>query len=391
MNALILTTDPELKLKLQQLCATLSPPVELVRDMPGMLRLDPVAITAPDLIFFDARGDQREVIAALERTSVRHPEAIIVLLVPERTPDLLIAAIRLGVREVASFPLDLEELSLSVERIYQKRAEHRRDQGKVLSLVSSKGGCGVTFIAVNLAAALASLAHKKTLLIDLNLQYGDAALFISDAKSPVTLTDICAQIHRLDTQLLDSSVIGVAPNFDLIAAASDPDPEDRIQPNHIAALLAVAKRRYDFVLLDIGRQVNAVSIRALDGSDLIFPVLQQSIPFIRSGQRMLDMFSTLGYRKDTIRHLLNRYDDSAAVTQADLERGLGHRIAYQIPNNFTIASESINQGEPALNLARGSALAKSFGKIVQSLTQTPTPSSSSLIRRLFTRGTSLTH
>lgn len=229
------------------------------------------------------------------------------------------------------------------------------------------------------------------MLIDLNLQYGDAALFISDAKSPVTLTDICAQIHRLDAQLLDSSVIGVAPNFDLIAAASDPDPEDRIQPNHMAALLSIARRQYDFVLLDMGRQVNAVSIRALDSSDLIFPVLQQSISFIRSGQRMLDMFSTLGYRKDSIRHLLNRYDDSAAVTQADLERGLGQRIIYQIPNNFTIASESINQGEPVLKLARGSALAKSFGKIVQSLTQTPAPSSSSLIRRLFTRGPSLTH
>jgi len=391
MNALILTTDHDLKHKLQQLCATLSPPVELVRDMPGMLRLDPVAMTSPDLIFFDARGEQREVIAALERTAVRHPEAIILLLVPEHAPDLLIAAMRLGVREVASFPLDVDELALAVERLHQKRAEHRRAQGQVLSLVSSKGGCGVTFIAVNLAYAFASLAHKKTLLIDLNLQFGDAALFISDAKSPVTLTDICAQIHRLDAQLLDSSVIGVAPNFDLIAAASDPDPEDRIQPNHIAALLAIARRQYDFVLLDMGRQVNAVSIRALDSSDLIFPVLQQSIPFIRSGQRMLDMFSTLGYRKDSIRHLLNRYDDSAAVTQADLERGLGQRIIYQIPNNFTIASESINQGEPVLKLARGSALAKSFGKIVQSLTQTPAPSSSSLIRRLFTRGPSLTH
>jgi len=77
MNALILTTDHDLKHKLQQLCATLSPPVELVLDMPGVLRLDPVAMTPPDLIFFDARGEQREVIAALERTAVRHPEAII--------------------------------------------------------------------------------------------------------------------------------------------------------------------------------------------------------------------------------------------------------------------------------------------------------------------------
>jgi pilus assembly protein CpaE len=391
MNALMLTTDLELKTKLQQLCAAMSPPITLLPDMPGMLRLDPVAIAVPDLVFFDARGEQREVLASLERVSARHPEAMIVLLVPEQSPDLLIAAMRIGVREVVSFPIDFAELEMAVERVIQKRNEKVRAEGKVIAVISSKGGSGTTFVAVNTAYALASVAHKKTLLIDLNLQYGDAALFISDVKSPATLTDLCAQIHRLDAQLLDSSVIRAAPNFDLIAAASDPDPEDKIKPDHIAALLAVARRQYDFILLDMGRQVNAVSIRALDGSDLIFPVLQQSLPFIRSGQRMLDMFSTLGYRKESIRQILNRYDESGAVTQADMERGLGQRIAFQIPNNFAIASESINQGEPVLKIARSSAIAKGFNNIVNALTKTHESSPHSLIRRLFTRGTSLTH
>ena len=389
MNALMLTTDQDLKLKLQ-LCAAMSPPITLVRDMPGMLRLDPVAMTLPDLVFFDGRGEQGEVVASLERISARYQESMIVLMVPEQSPDLLIAAMRIGVREVVRFPLDFSELEMAIERIIQKRSEKVREEGKVLSFISSKGGSGTTFVVVNTAYALASIAHKKTLLIDLNIKYGDAALFISDAKSPATLTDLCAQIHRLDAQLLDSSVIRAAPNFDLIAAASDPDPEDRIKPDHIAALLAIARKQYDFVLLDIGRQVIAVSIRALDGSDLIFPVLQQSLPFIRSGQRMLDMFTTLGYRKDSIRQILNRYDDAATVTQADMERGLGHRIAFQIPNNFAIASDSINQGEPVLKLSRSSLIAKGFSKIVQSLTEAPVVTSHSLIRRLFTRGTSLT-
>lgn len=391
MNALMLTTDQDLKLKLQRLCAAMSPPITFVRDMPSMLRLDPVAMTAPDLVFFDARGEQREVVSSLERITERHPGAMTVLMVPDQSPDLLIAAMRLGVREVVRFPINFEELEVAVQRIIQKRSEKEREDGKVLAVISSKGGSGVTFVAVNLAYTLASVAHKKTLLIDLNLQYGDAALFISDAKSPATLTDLCAQIHRLDAQLLDSSVIRAAPNFDLIAAVSDPDPEDRIKPDHIAAILALAKRQYDFVLLDMGRQINAVSIRALDGSDLIFPVLQQTLPFIRSGQRMLDMFSTLGYRKDKIRQILNRYEDGGTVTQADMERGLGQNITYQIPNNFAIASDSINQGQPVLKLARNSTIAKSFNKIIESLTEPPASSSHSLIRRLFTRGPSLAH
>ena len=385
MNALVVTADQELKATIQRLCTSRTPSIAIARDMPGMPKLDPVTQVRPDLVFFDARGDKQEVLESLERVAARYPQAMIVLLAPEQSPDLLIAAMRTGVREVVSFPIDLGELDRAIERVTAKMRETVREEGKVLSIVSSKGGSGTTFIAINLAYALANVAHKKALLIDLNLQFGDAALFVSDAKPPATMADLCEQINRLDEQLLDASLIHVGPNFDVLAAASDPDPDDRIRPDHVAAIIALAKRQYDFVLLDAGRQINAVTIRALDSSDLIFPVLQQSLPFIRNGQRMLDMFTTLGYRKDIIRQILNRHEEGAAVTQSDMERSLGLRIAHQIPNNFEIASESVNQGEPVLKLARSSVMSKGFVKMVQSLTEAPLNSSPGLIRRLFVR------
>lgn len=391
MNALVVSADPELKATIQRLCMSRTPAIAIVRDMPGMPRLDPVAQERPDLVFFDARGDKQESLASLERVAERHPQAMIVLLAPEQSPDLLIAAMRLGVREVVSFPVDLAELDKAIERITAKMREAVRPEGKILTLVSSKGGSGTTFIAVNLAYALASIAQKRTLLIDLNLQFGDAALFVSDAKPPATMADLCEQIGRLDAQLLDSSLIHAAPNFDVLAASSDPDPDDRIRPDHVAAILALAKNQYDFVLLDAGRQINALTIRALDSSDLIFPVLQQSLPFIRNGQRMLDMFSTLGYRKESIRQILNRHDDAGALSQAELERSLGTRVAHQIPNNFEIANESVNQGEPVLKIARSSNLAKGFVRMVQSLTEAPIAASPGLIRRLFVRNAALAH
>ncbi|MFM8246964.1 MAG: hypothetical protein ACKN9M_08445, partial [Burkholderiaceae bacterium] len=77
MNALILTTDQALKLGLQQLCASLTPPINLVKDMPGMLRLDPIVMTEPDLIMFDARGNHAEVLSSLDRITDRHPLAVV--------------------------------------------------------------------------------------------------------------------------------------------------------------------------------------------------------------------------------------------------------------------------------------------------------------------------
>lgn len=392
MNALIVSADNDARSAVQRVCGARTPPIAVVREMPGMLSLGAgVTLGKPDLIFFDARGSVDRALEELTRVSAKYPKAMVVLLAPLQSPDLLIAAMRIGVREVVSFPLDLVELNAAIDRLDAKAREADREEGKLVSIVSSKGGSGATFLAANLSYALSAVARKKTLLVDLNLQFGDAALFISDEKPAMTMADLCAQIGRLDEHLLRSALIHVTPDFGVLAASPNADPDDRVRPDHVAAILALARQHYDFILLDAGRQVNAVTIRAMDASDLIMPVLQQSLPFIRNGQRMLDMYATLGYRKDNIRQILNRHDDANPITRADMERGLGHRIAHLMPNNFDIANESINQGEPVLRLARGSNLSKGLIDIVRSLTESPVSHSGSIIRRLFARNPVPTH
>ncbi len=391
MNALIVSPDTETRAVIQRLCARRTPPIVVTKEVPPMPGGDGgVALAVPGLIFFDARGDAAAALKRLEQLVARYPKAMILLLAPTHSPELLIAAMRLGVREVVAAPLNLIEVEQAIDRVSERARSVLREEGKILSVVSSKGGSGATFIATNLAYALATIGQKKTLLIDLNLQFGDAAIFLSDSGPAMTMSDLCAEIARLDEQLLESSLLNIEPNLGVLAASPSPDPDDSVRPDHVAAILALAKKHYDYVLLDVGRQVNAVTIRALDSSDLILPVLQQSLPFLRNGQRMLEMYSTLGYRRENIRQILNRQDEDSPITVADMERGLGHRIAFQIPNNFEVASASINQGEPVLKLARSSNLSKGLIEIVRSLTDAPVPGAKSIIRRLFVRNAAMT-
>jgi pilus assembly protein CpaE len=139
------------------------------------------------------------------------------------------------------------------------------------------------------------------------------------------------------------------------------------------------------VVIDMGRQVNTLSIRALDNSDLIFPVLQQSLPYLRNARRLLDIFSSLGYRREKIQLTLNRHENSAAVTLPELERVLDQRVAYRVPNNYEIANDSINQGVPVLQMARSSSISKSLAEWVNRLVESHTPSAGSIIRRIFVR------
>ena len=113
-----------------------------------------------------------------------------------------------------------------------------------------KGGSGATFLATNLGWQLAET--KSVLLIDLNLQFGDALAFVHDGKAPSTLADVAKDIGRLDASLLAASTVKVAPNFSILAAPEDLAHAMEVKPEHIDAILSVAVTQYDFVMLDVG-------------------------------------------------------------------------------------------------------------------------------------------
>lgn len=394
MKALVLSSDHELKARIGQIFAACSPPIGLVAAMPGMNSGTLVTTVKPDLVLLDTRHEtttesgqtgQRSMATRLEQLVTQFPQAALVLLCQHQTQTILLDAMRAGVREVLSLPLNPQELVTAIERINQKRSVAEKKEGKILSFISCKGGSGTTFIAANLAYSLAASGNKKSLLIDLNQQFGDAALYLSDARPGMTLSDVCAQMNRLDADLLESSLIKIMPNFGVLAASDNPDPANEVRPEQIEVILQLARRHYDYVVLDIGRQINALTIRALDSSDGIYPILQQSLPFLRDGRRLLDSFSTLGYRKEKIHLTLNRHDSTATLSPADIERTLGHTLAHVIPNNFDVVNASINQGLPVMQLARNSNVARSLLEFGHALTDAAPPNSISMIRRLFVR------
>jgi pilus assembly protein CpaE len=200
----------------------------------------------------------------------------------------------------------------------------------------------------------------------------------------MTLSGICSQIARLDGAFLEASLVRVSPNFGVLAAADDHAAEMR--PDHIDAVLRVARQHYDYILLDVGRQIDALSLRALDKSDVIFPVLQLALPDIRDGRRLLDIFRSLGYPAERTRLIVNRYEKGGKLRLADLEHALGAEVMHTVPNDYLSATDSVNQGIPLLQLARHSTVARSLADLVELVTECRAPESKGLFDRLFKGG-----
>lgn len=303
----------------------------------------------------------------LERLGYAMPETVLILVSPQQTPEMLMLAMRAGVREVVPSPVSALTLYPALRRIADKRESHANAGGKVLAFVSCKGGSGATFLATNLGYALATLENKKVCLLDLNLQFGDATLFVSEDKPVSTLADVAKQIHRLDPSFLAASMVAVTPKFGILAAPEDPSFADDVLPEHIDVLLKLARRHYDFVLLDIGRSLDAVSVRALDQADMIYPILQTTLPYIRDGKRLLGVFHSLDYNHNKISLIVNRHEKAGQIKLTDLEGAYGTRIFITMPNHYEAAAASVNQGVPILKLAPSSPLSKSLAEMAADL------------------------
>ena len=339
----------------------------------------------PDIIILNGHSLGNEQLAALERFSHQNANLSFIVLCEKATQEFLIGAMRLGVKDVLSLPLEPQSLSAAVALIETrlKHADPAPRMGKVITFIAGKGGSGATFLACNFGYILASTTGKKVVLLDLNLQFGDAALFASDSVPPNTLADVAGNISRLDASLLASSVVQVLPNFGVLAAPEDAEHAVMVKPEHIDALLKLAKTQYDYILLDIGRTLNATSVKALDHTDIIFLIMQETLPFIRDSKRLIYALLSLGYAKEKIHLILNRYEKGGDIQPADVEATLNMKVFATIPNSYKAVSASVNQGMPIMQIAKHDPVTKALHDLAEKLTSDPKVKKSGWLANLF--------
>ena len=337
----------------------------------------------PDLLIVEGMCRDPAVLSDVEYVTTHYPHIAVILLCVTQTPEFLINAMRVGVREVLPSPAPSGALDAAVARIALKRAGvHVRSPGKILVFIGCKGGSGATFLATNLGYQLAE--NKTVLLIDLNLQFGDALSFVHDATPVSTVADIAHDIRRLDASFLAASAVTITPTFSILAAPEEPSQSMTIKPEHIDAILDLAVTQYDFILLDIGRTLDTRSIRAMDRAFRIFPVLQAALPHIRNANKLLAVFRSLSYPMNKIELIVNRFEKNGEIGLDDMRRSLGVDRLHTVPNSYKEVNASINQGSPLIDMARANAVTKQLAEFALSLSPRQ-EESRSLFDRLFKR------
>ena len=338
----------------------------------------------PDVLVVNGRLAESGGLESIERIGQLHPETAFIIVTENKSSEFLLSAMRAGVREVLPCPVPHDQFKAALTRIRQ-RGGSAGAEGKVFAFMSCKGGAGSTFLATNLGYALAQAEANKVAYVDLNAQFGDGVLVVSEQRPSTDIATLCREIHRLDASLLAAAMVNVMPNYGVLAAPEDPAHAIEIQPAHLGTILRLTRKSYNFVLLDLARSIDALTLQGLDVADTIFPVFQLNLPSIRDAKRLVGVLQSLGYAKSKINPIVNRFTKTSDITVADAEKSLGLSVSACIPNSYAAVQGAVNQGVPVLQFARKDPVSKSILELARALTPQPARADSGWLSRMFAR------
>lgn len=339
-----------------------------------------------DLLIVDSAGaEPGDDLVTLEALTRTHPSLAVIMLSPSGDANVLIAAMRAGVREVLQSPPKAGELTDALRHVAQRQqaVPSEAGRGRVIAFMSVKPGSGATVLATNLAYLLATAHQKRTALIDLDFVLAEASFFMSDSHGKTNISEVAKQVSRLDGKLLAASMLNVAPNLFLLAAPDGPEEGYGVTAEQMGRVLEVAREHHDFVVIDLVRTPDAtVSMKAIDMADFIFVVLEATVPHLRDLKRSLGILRSLDCPDSKLRLIVNRYDKHVAIELSQIEKTIGLKVDYTIPNSFAEVSESLNTGVLLAKAHPKNPVVRGLREIADELVGKPAGSGHSWIGRL---------
>ena len=279
--------------------------------------------------------------------------------------DLLMRAIRTGVKEFLIQPLNEEEIKQSLERFKMRQDKSSTvvpiTPGHIINVIGAKGGVGTTTVAVNLAASLAEKKEVKSVaLVDMNMLFGEVPLFL-EIKPKHDLTEITKQVSRLDNTFLMNALSKSSAGVYVLPSPRHFDHNDALDPKVMDRILELMSRMFDYVIIDGGHPLNPMFLKLLATSDTVLLTAVLTLPCLTNIDKLLRSLLNLGYPVDKlIKVVMNRYIKSSEISLDDAENGINKKIFWTIPNDYRTTLTAINQGKALSQIAKNAAITKSF-------------------------------
>jgi len=290
------------------------------------------------------------------------PELPLVLVADTLDMSVLRTALRIGFADVVDAPVDrakidgmLELIDDQVQKAVLKEAKARI--GKIITIMSPKGGAGKTMTTANVALQLAMWGDpSRVVIVDADLQFGDVCIAMQI--EPIhTIVEAAADLDQLDDELLESLLSTHSSGLRVLAAPLEPSLADKVSTQVVVRVLGMLKRMYDYVVIDTAPFLDEPVLSILERSDDVLLVVEMDLPSVKNAKLALDTLKLLKFPLGKIKLVLNRMNSKARLDVGELERSLELEVQAAVSSD-KLVPRAVNEGEPVVSLYPRSRVAK---------------------------------
>ena len=319
-----------------------------------------------DCILFATRESS---FPSAEIAAVReHTRAPLIMVASGEAGTMLEQALDADVSDVLLLP----QLTHNVVFAIRKAAHVRRQTqaatgrtGRVMTVFSPKGGTGKTTVATNLAAAFAKREGRRTLLLDLDLQFGDAAIVLG-LEPEKTIYDLVTAPGELDSEKLAGYVTKHPSGIDVLAAPLRPEDAELVTEGKVTSLLEVARGSYEAIVVDTSPFFHGPMLATLDRTDELLVLCGLDVPTLKNVRLAMQTLELLSFPTSRMRYIMNRANTNVGLKTREVETALKVKVAHELPSDGTIPL-TVNRGNPAVLAEPRCDFARAIGQIAKQI------------------------
>jgi pilus assembly protein CpaE len=276
-----------------------------------------------------------------------HTSAPVVFAAERPTTELVRWALDAGIADVLSLPITRESAIFAIEKAVHaaRRSDEASGSGRVITVFSPKGGSGKSVVATNLAVAASAHGRKRTLLVDLDLQFGDAAIMLGLSPNS-TVRELIGTPTELDAEKLNVYTERHSSGVSVLPAPMNPEEAELVGEDSIRSLLTVARSAYDLVVVDTAPFFYGPMLATLDQTDQLLLLCNPDVPTLKNVRLTLKTLELLSFGDDRLRIVLNRANP-AVMDRGDVESALDRKVDFVLPLDPAVP-QAVNQASPAV-------------------------------------------
>jgi len=322
------------------------------------------AFAGPTVVVFGPTFATADGLAAIQTLARSRPDVGAILVARRIVTKLLKSALRAGVRDVLVEPIDATELVEAVEEVGDSlavapvAAPRPAEPGKIVTVFSTKGGVGTSVIAANLASTLAKRTAAPVALVDIDLQFGDAAVLFNMSPRH-TIVDAAATTHG-DREVVEQLLqrhdgTGVR----LLPAPVDPALADQITSSDVTGVIEALRERCAYVVVDTPSAFNDAVLSSIEMSDAVVFVGCDDVPTVKNMKVGIHALRMLNVPENRVSLVLNRVEGNSRMQSSEVQKALQFDVAATIPADRAV-TDSVNRGNPVVVDAPKSKAAKTL-------------------------------